>query len=561
MYSFDIFDTLLTRSTATFDGIFLIMENYLAQRPEEYTVSLQKNFYRLRMQSESLARSLYCKGDVEEITLRQIYQTMALMGGIKTEEIGKLKKLEEEIEIENVVGIRENIEKVRKLISLKERVVAISDMYLEGDIIRRMFDKAGIPSIPIYVSSETHLCKWTGNMFRYVMRKEGVPYRQWHHMGDHIDSDYTIPRQYGISAKHYPFPQPNQADQELLKQNHVEVQLLLGTVKNRMLNEPLPGYSAWGAKIAALVFYPYVSWLLNICLEKNIRHLYFVHRHGDILKKICERITEEEHCEIETDYLEQDAGSLKDGRDNALVCLTNDRGTRQILQPLLQKQESKIRATFCYFVKDIEENDIYHYIVYTCLNDSESNILCGLSRKYQNKNGDCYPRGGQAFADSISGPGNLEKWNGKRDIPLLYLKELLTSEENETVEFVRSLQVQNAEEDDTKTYGIEPISAVYALREHDRLVIYGAGNLGRHIYSQILKKNQYQIVLWADRWYEDCASRGLNVDNPKKITETKFDFIVIAVVDEYKARDIKQHIRQMGVEESKILWINSYDAF
>lgn len=378
-------------------------------------------------------------------------------------------------------------------------------------------------------------------------------------MGDNIDSDYTVPSRYGILSKHYPFIEFGMTEEELLKQNRMEVQLLLGTIKNTIINEQLRGISVFGVKVAAMIFYPYVRWMLDICSKKNIKHLYFVHMYGDIIKEICDRIIEAQHYEITTLYVEKDGSCFENNGDKAFVCLTNDKNTRQILNQVLQKQEYEIMLTLCYFVKDMEEYDNYHYLVYACLNSIESNILCCLSGICQNKNNnwDHYMRGIQGFTDSILKSVNIENWNWGMDFSLFYIKELLSSKEKKVIRFVTSFV--SLKNDDENNYKKENFLAVSDLKENDKVIVYGAGSLGQYVYSEILKYNRSQIVLWVDRWYEDCVSRGLKVESPIKIRETDFDFILISVVDEQKAKDIKQNLSQMGIEDDKILWINSYD--
>ena len=58
MYSFDVFDTLITRTTATPQGIFALMKDKLAEERdtnglEDYVI---ENFFELRIHSEELIR-------------------------------------------------------------------------------------------------------------------------------------------------------------------------------------------------------------------------------------------------------------------------------------------------------------------------------------------------------------------------------------------------------------------------------------------------------------------------------------------------------------------------
>ena len=75
LYSFDVYDTLITRRTATPEGIFALMQKQLTES-EAYAdlpKMLIQNFYLIRIQSEKVARNTYIGGNVYDITLSQIY--------------------------------------------------------------------------------------------------------------------------------------------------------------------------------------------------------------------------------------------------------------------------------------------------------------------------------------------------------------------------------------------------------------------------------------------------------------------------------------------------------
>ena len=118
MYSFDVFDTLITRTTALPNGIFALMQSRLEKEKafhglEDYVID---NFFELRIHSEHLARGAAEARRVEEVDLHKIYEAMAVCGCISREQIEYLCQLEQETELANVTGIDENIQKVKALI-------------------------------------------------------------------------------------------------------------------------------------------------------------------------------------------------------------------------------------------------------------------------------------------------------------------------------------------------------------------------------------------------------------------------------------------------------------
>lgn len=96
-------------------------------------MNLPKDFYTIRIESERLAREI---GDCREITFDDIYSKMQADYDLNDETINYLKDLEIKTELENLVGIEENILKVQELLKQNERVILISDMYHSSNTIR-----------------------------------------------------------------------------------------------------------------------------------------------------------------------------------------------------------------------------------------------------------------------------------------------------------------------------------------------------------------------------------------------------------------------------------------
>ena len=178
MYSFDIFDTLITRTTATPKGIFALMKGRLEQEREEYGLDefVVDNFFELRVHGEELARKSKEMQWIEEVTLQDIYDAMSLCGCISSGQKKYLMDLEIITETENVIGIEENIIKLKELLEKGEKVVLISDMYLSADVIRKILLKIDkiFADIPLYVSSEYLMRKTTGGIYRKVQELEKV---------------------------------------------------------------------------------------------------------------------------------------------------------------------------------------------------------------------------------------------------------------------------------------------------------------------------------------------------------------------------------------------------
>ena len=204
MYSFDIYDTLITRTVKNPNGIFLLMELLINERYPKIDRTLSDNFAAIRVLSEKAARKLLDR----EVTLDDIYGVIVENYGITAKEKRYLMELEVECEVNSVVPIPENIKLAVQLFHSGARVVLVSDMYLRQTDMRRILEKAApeLLELPLYLSSEVGATKAGGLLYPYIKEKENIEYTDWIHMGDNEISDQSIPELFGIKIKPYRIP-------------------------------------------------------------------------------------------------------------------------------------------------------------------------------------------------------------------------------------------------------------------------------------------------------------------------------------------------------------------
>ena len=300
MYSFDIFDTILSRRTETPKGVFDVMQSKIQSNVycEEVSDRIKNNFSAIRVAAEINACIFF--SEKEQVTLSEIYYVFSTMCACSVKLRDELKRLEIETERELLVPINSNINKIRKLLSSGEKVVLISDMYLSKSTIRSIlisYDNI-FNDIPIYVSSEENALKETGELYRIVREKEGANYKEWIHIGDNMVSDYLIPSQLGIKAQVWEknneekklIIEPSKTDDELKK---ILVDLSLNCKKGSEL----------AGVYAAFLLYDYIRWIIEISKIKEIQVLGFIARDGYVLKKIADIIIETFKYEISTMYV------------------------------------------------------------------------------------------------------------------------------------------------------------------------------------------------------------------------------------------------------------------
>lgn len=86
-----------------------------------------------------------------------------------------------------------------------------------------------------------------------------------------------------------------------------------------------------------------------------------------------------------------------------------------------------------------------------------------------------------------------------------------------------------------------------------RIVLYGAGTLGKDYYKQLSERN-YEILLWVDKNYKHYKEIGYSVSSIDAILSIDFDFVLIAIFKADIAYEVHKNLVKLGVREDKIIW-------
>lgn len=311
MYSFDIFDTCLTRRyAAPRDLFFDLGRNFLKHfAPYGYDHQSIRLFARLRRLAERQARFLH-QGEREDITLNHIYRRLAelLPWNFDLENAMRLEMELEKSSLQAVLPIKRHIEQLRQH---GHRIAFISDMYLPTAFIRQCLLDKGIAreDDAVYVSGEWGLRKASGNLFRRIIEQEGIQPHQWVHCGDNYHSDVKMPHRLGIRTHYFTGAHLSAFEQRTLNktpQSHClpSFSRLVGAFRfarldfselDNLLTKPQQNVDSIQLKevittIAAPLLTAYVAWLLQDAQQRGIKRLYFVSRDGQILLKIAQKL-------------------------------------------------------------------------------------------------------------------------------------------------------------------------------------------------------------------------------------------------------------------------------
>ena len=306
--SFDIFDTLITRRTITPTGIFTIMQEQLGKNVQydDFPEFFKNNFYTLRVQGEAYLRRTLVSEDVQDITFEEIYEVLGHNNYLSNAQIKRLKELEITTEEQNILGISENIKKLKQCIKENYNVVLISDMYLPTDIVRRLLVSVDevFKNIPLFISSEYRKTKQTGDLYEIVRKKLGLNKNAWKHVGDNPKGDIEAAKKYGIQTEKYNVPIIKDYEKRNLEINNTAyVQLSIGTSRYIRMEKKENAQYELGACYGGPLFYDYVNWIIEQAIKRKIKRLYFIARDGYILKIMSDIIIKEHNYDIQTKYI------------------------------------------------------------------------------------------------------------------------------------------------------------------------------------------------------------------------------------------------------------------
>lgn len=314
VYTFDIFDTLITRTVAEPMGIFVIMRDILNQdaRFAKLPSHVKKHFCEFRMNAESEAHHRAAKSGREDATLDMIYEQLSYMNYIPKELTVRLKELELAVEVKHSVPVYHNIDKLKNL-KKEHDIYLLSDMYLPVEHIRKMLVAVDevFKDIPILVSGEIGKNKSSGKLYAYFLDRYGIDKSEWIHIGDNLKSDGIMADRAGAKSELYFGYEFSEYERRLLEKQGktYAVQFTLGTVKNvnekrhNINGKTMSASEQVGVSVGGPILFGYVLWVLQEALKQGIHTLFFVARDGYLLKQIADRIILERKMDIQTRYL------------------------------------------------------------------------------------------------------------------------------------------------------------------------------------------------------------------------------------------------------------------
>ena len=675
MVSFDIFDTLITRKTLLPAGTFLIMQRRIDKLGLGLGRQFVDNFPSLRLSAENSARLLARSNGDEEVDFDCIYNELEKMTGISQEMAVKLKKIEIDAEIDNILPCIHNIRLLKRYYDKGEKVVLISDMYLDSAILRKMLVTIDsvFEKIPIYVSCEYGKTKATGRIYRIVKEVENIDCKKWIHYGDNSISDVSMPGLMGIDARFCKSVGLEEWEREIAAKCNVrwnlDLQVYLGISRYIRQNKRLSTNTKMGASIGGMALYPYVKWIIRKCEELGINRLHFIARDGYVIKAMADKVINNCRLDIKTTYFygSREAWNT-DGADKekkALVrryfeqeidssddkfAFVDVQGTGKTFDHLCEIMEGFVNGPIKIFYYDFMNNGkLSNCKVYAFFTNEEcamSESLCraphdltvgyqvvegkvepvlnsATPTKWKNCGVEDFANGAAVFADYMSKHVwgteiNIENQqlaietmeylsNNPCDVVLSYFAGIPHGDASDELQGIYAPRLNymdilkiflyRTDEDirlfykgSNLEYSLKRLSSterklldlcrkekfrvpgiiIYKLKTHSysgryvkqkrfpKIIIYGAGENGRKLYSQIASVDPKSIVAWVDVNCSIYQEKGFPVKSVKYIFQAEYDYLVLTMKSKNSIENVKYMLLQAGLPKEKIMSVDEY---
>lgn len=300
IYTFDIFDTCLSRLCGDPRNLFVLMA-YEVIGPS-CTETQANDFRYVRVSGEKEASRKYASNT----TIYNIYDECDFSAYTSLTR-DTLISIEMELEKKQLQPIKETLDKIDNIHSKGDRVIYISDMYLPSEFLKDVLFVKGFwkEGDSLYVSCEHGCTKSDGRLFDYVRVAEGLRKYNWIHHGDNYHSDVIVPRFKLIRSKHI------QNDYSVLEKyyrtlninptNHAAL-IFTGVLRAARLSALQDHRNVFATDLIAAIYVPFVYNILHDASIKGIKRLYFLARDGYIFMKIAE-VFSDIFPQIEIHYL------------------------------------------------------------------------------------------------------------------------------------------------------------------------------------------------------------------------------------------------------------------
>lgn len=93
------------------------------------------------------------------------------------------------------------------------------------------------------------------------------------------------------------------------------------------------------------------------------------------------------------------------------------------------------------------------------------------------------------------------------------------------------------------------------IKPGSHIFVYGAGGFGKVLYEYVSEHSELQLAGWTDRDYLRYRKNSYNIDDFNSVFSVKYDYVIIAILNEETGRKVKKLLIEKGIPEYKILYL------
>lgn len=305
MVSFDVFDTLICRSVEKPADLY----RFLEAEALTLTKGVAVGFGQVRALCEVQTRERL--NDIQdEITLADIYDTIAQYYGMTAEDLAPLQVAEKNMEIDHA-RVRPFGRKLFDLAKAAGKPVnLISDMYLPHETIAQMLENAGYGGQydRLFVSCDHDSTKHSGALYPIVLNALAIKPTALVHIGDNKKTDIQMAEAHGIrpfrwsSAIDWMRANPTfkSAYSPRIGAGEKARSAVAGTAARALFDAPLAkvnhqslsggNASRLGMAVLGPLLTGYMLWLGREAKRDKVSDLFFMAREGWVLKEVFDAL-------------------------------------------------------------------------------------------------------------------------------------------------------------------------------------------------------------------------------------------------------------------------------
>lgn len=108
----------------------------------------------------------------------------------------------------------------------------------------------------------------------------------------------------------------------------------------------------------------------------------------------------------------------------------------------------------------------------------------------------------------------------------------------------------------------ENIASLYPfskVRPNDKIVLYGGGTFGQHIYKKVRNNNLHTVVAWIDERHKHYSKLNLPVTGFSSLKALEYDAVLITLIDQDNSNQAFTQLVEHGVDPAKIIQVSHYN--